>query len=402
MDKNSYQHKAQIYFNSEILLLILLLMNQQYQVILSLGSNQGNRLENIVRCIDKLHREVGTIVAVSSLFESDAWGFESDSFYNCAVLMHTNKKPQKILKNVLKIEQKLGRVRTETTLYQPRIIDIDLIAFDNEIIKSDVLEIPHQHLEKRLFVLLPMKEIAPDWTHPISKKNISELIDVCVDEGKCVAISKLEPPLHAIKLDKFNYIAIEGNIGAGKTTLVGKIAEDFNAKTVLERFADNPFLPKFYKDQNRYAFPLEMSFLADRYQQISDDLAQFDLFKDFVVADYHIFKSLIFAKVTLAEDEYRLYKTLFDIIYKEMPKPDLYVYLYQNTERLLQNIKRRGRNYEQEIPAEYLEKINNGYLDYIKTQKDLNILVIDVSERDFVKYQEDYVFILDEIQKKLN
>ena len=141
-------------------------------------------------------------------------------------------------------------------------------------------------------------------------------------------------------------IGILAHVDAGKTTLANKLAEDFNAKMVLERFADNPFLPKFYEDQSRYAFPLEMSFLADRYQQISDDLAQFDLFKDFVVADYHIFKSLIFAKVTLAEDEFRLYKTMFDIIYKEMPKPDLYIYLYQNTERLLQNIKLRGRSYE--------------------------------------------------------
>ena len=144
-----------------------------------------------------------------------------------------------------------------------------------------------------------------------------------------------------------------------------------------------------------------MSFLADRYQQISDDLAQFDLFKDFIVADYHIFKSLIFAKVTLAEEEFRLYKNLFDIIYKEMPKPDLYVYLYQNTEKLLQNIKRRGRSFEQEISKNYLEKINNGYLDYIKTQKDLNVLVIDVSEKDFVKNQKDYIFIMNEIKKKI-
>ncbi|MEG1026199.1 MAG: deoxynucleoside kinase, partial [Flavobacterium sp.] len=150
------------------------------------------------------------------------------------------------------------------------------------------------------------------------------------------------------------------------------------------------------------AFPLEMSFLADRYQQLSDDLAQFDLFKDFIVADYHIFKSLIFAKITLAEDEYRLYRNLFDIIYKEMPKPDLYVYLYQNTERLLQNIKKRGRSYEQNIEAEYLDKINNGYLEYIKSQFDLNVLIIDVSNRDFVKKQEDYLFVLDEIRKKLN
>ncbi|GAA4065789.1 2-amino-4-hydroxy-6-hydroxymethyldihydropteridine diphosphokinase [Flavobacterium cheonanense] len=377
-------------------------MNQQHQVILSLGSNQGNRLENIEHCIDLLHHEVGTVVKVSSLFESDSWGFSSDSFYNCAVLIHTHKNPQKLLKNILKVEKKLGRVRTESSDYQPRVIDVDMISFDDEIIESESLQIPHKHLQDRLFVLLPMMELVSDWTHPISQKSISDILKDCKDKGNCVKISKLNAPLQKINFDDFNYIAIEGNIGAGKTTLVSKLAEDFNAKTVLERFADNPFLPKFYKDQNRYAFPLEMSFLADRYQQISDDLAQFDLFKDFIIADYHIFKSLIFAKVTLAEDEYRLYKTLFDIIYKEMPKPDLYVYLYQNTERLLANIKRRGRSYEQEIPADYLEKINNGYLDYIKTQKDLNVLIVDVSERDFVKNQEDYIFILDEIKKKLN
>lgn len=377
-------------------------MNQQHQVILSLGSNQGNRLENIEHCIDLLHKEVGTVVRVSSLFESDSWGFSSDSFYNCAVLIHTHKNSQKLLKNILRVEKKLGRVRIESSDYQPRVIDVDMISFDDEIIESESLQIPHKHLQDRLFVLLPMKEILPDWSHPISQKSITDILKDCKDEGNCVKISKLNAPLNKINFDDFNYIAIEGNIGAGKTTLVSKLAEDFNAKTVLERFADNPFLPKFYKDQNRYAFPLEMSFLADRYQQISDDLAQFDLFKDFIIADYHIFKSLIFAKVTLAEDEYRLYKTLFDIIYKEMPKPDLYVYLYQNTDLLLSNIKRRGRSYEQEIPAEYLEKINNGYLDYIKTQKDLNILIVDVSDRDFVKNQEDYIFILDEIKKKLN
>lgn len=401
-NKNSYQQKLQIYFNSEFLLVILPDMNSQHQVILSLGSNQGNRSENIALCIDMLHHEVGTVVKVSSLFESDSWGFESDSFYNCAVVMHTNKNVQKLLKNIQKVEKKLGRVRTNTTNYEPRIIDVDIISFDKEIVATDLLQIPHKLLQNRLFVLLPMKEIASDWMHPVFQKSISDLISNCNDKGSCKRISKLESPLEKIKLDGFNYIAIEGNIGAGKTTLASKIAEDFNAKTVLERFADNPFLPKFYKDQNRYAFPLEMSFLADRYQQISDDLAQFDLFKDFIVADYHIFKSLIFAKVTLAEDEFRLYKTLFDIIYKEMPKPDLYIYLYQNTERLLQNIKRRGRSYEQEIPAEYLEKINNGYLDYIKTQKDLNVLIVDVSDKDFIKNQEDYILILDEIKKKLN
>lgn len=374
----------------------------QHQVILSIGSNQGDRLQNITAAIDGIHQLAGTVVKVSRLYETPAWGFEGDAFYNAAVLLHTTQSAQQILADVLAIEESLGRIRSKTDEgYQPRTIDIDVIAFDEEIIVSDHLQVPHPQMQKRMFVLLPMRDLNLDWRHPVLQKYLPELLAASEDKSQCKVVQKLQSPLSKIQLEHFNYIAIEGNIGAGKTTLTNKIAEDFNAKTVLERFADNPFLPKFYEDQTRYAFPLEMSFLADRYQQISDDLAQFDLFKDFIVADYHIFKSLIFAKITLTDDEYRLYRKLFEIIYREMPKPDLYIYLYQNTDRLLANIKLRGRSYEQEIPAEYLDKINRGYLDYIKSQPDLNVLVIDVSDKDFVRYQEDYVFILEEIQNKI-
>lgn len=373
----------------------------QHQVIVSLGSNQGNRFETIQACIDLIHSEVATIVKVSKIYETPAWGFESEPFYNAAILIHTTKSAQKILNQVLRVEKKLGRIRTKDSGYQARIIDVDIIAFDEEIISTETLQVPHPLMQNRKFVLQPMLDLGLNWEHPILKKTISQLLAQTEDESKIKVVASLVSPIEKLELQQFNYIAIEGNIGAGKTTLSTKLSEDCNAKLVLERFADNPFLPKFYKDQSRYAFPLEMSFLADRYQQLSDDLAQFDLFKDFVVADYHIFKSLIFAKVTLQEDEYRLYKTMFDIIHKEMPKPDLYVYLYQNTERLLENIKKRGRSYEQEIPADYLEKINQGYLDYIKTQTDLNVLIIDVSDLDFVKKQEDYVFLLNEINKKI-
>ncbi|MFV8373777.1 2-amino-4-hydroxy-6-hydroxymethyldihydropteridine diphosphokinase [Flavobacterium sp. LB1P62] len=377
-------------------------MKSQHQVILSIGSNQGNRLENIEWCLQLIHQEVGTVIKVSRLYETPSWGFDSDAFYNCALVIHTFSSANKILAQVLKIEKRLGRIRSEELGYQSRIIDIDLIAFNSAIIETEKLQIPHPLMQNRKFVLLPIQDLYLDWKHPILKKTISELLEISPDESVCEVVQDLESPLQSIALEQFNYVAFEGNIGAGKTTLATKIAEDFNAKTVLERFADNPFLPKFYKDQNRYAFPLEMSFLADRYQQLSDDLAQFDLFKDFLVADYHIFKSLIFAKITLAEDEYRLYRNLFDIIYREMPKPDLYIYLYQNSERLLQNIKKRGRSYEQKIPAEYLDKINNGYLDYIKSQTELNVLIIDVSNRDFVKNQADYLYILDQIRKKIS
>jgi 2-amino-4-hydroxy-6-hydroxymethyldihydropteridine diphosphokinase len=377
-------------------------MKSQHQVILSIGSNQGNRLENVKHCIELIHQKIGTVIKVSRIYETPSWGFDSEAFYNCALVLHSFSSAHKILAQSLKIEKQLGRIRSEEKGYQSRLIDIDLIAFNEEIIDSEKLQIPHPLMQDRKFVLLPIHDLNLDWKHPILKKTISDLIDCSVDNSACEVAESIENPLQNITLDRFNYVALEGNIGAGKTTLATKIAEDFNAKTVLERFADNPFLPKFYKDQNRYAFPLEMSFLADRYQQLSDDLAQFDLFKDFLVADYHIFKSLIFAKITLAEDEYRLYRNLFDIVYREMPKPDLYIYLYQNSERLLQNIKKRGRSYEQQIQPDYLEKINSGYLEFIKSQTDLNVLIIDVSDKDFVKNQEDYLFVLNAIQNKIN
>ena len=141
------------------------------------------------------------------------------------------------------------------------------------------------------------------------------------------------------------FLVIEGNIGAGKTTLAGKIAEDFNAKLILEQFADNPFLPKFYRDQDRYSFPLELSFLAERYKQIKKEVLNLDLFHTFLVADYYFNKTSIFAQNTLKDDEYRLFRQIYDIVYENIPKPDLYVYLHSDTGKLIQNIKNRGRDF---------------------------------------------------------
>src|SRR5690606_6902415 len=330
----------------------------RHRIILSIGSNKGNKLENIQNCIELIHNRVAVEVSVSKVYEKPSWGFSSDVFYNVALLIHTEKSPEKILEEIFQVEKQLGRIRTNNPGYQAREIDIDIITCDEQIINSEKLVIPHPRMQDRLFVLRPIEDLPIDFVHPILKKNIKELIKDCSDQSNYKVIGSLDCPINRYGLEQLNNIVIEGNIGAGKTTLATKIAEDFNAKLVLEGFADNPFLPKFYQDQSRYAFPLEMSFLADRYQQLSDDLTQLDLFKKFIVADYYIFKSLIFARVTLAEDEYRLYHKIFEIMYKEIPKPDLYVYLYQNTEQLLQNIKKRGRSYEQEILPEYLDKIN--------------------------------------------
>lgn len=188
----------------------------------------------------------------------------------------------------------------------------------------------------------------------------------------------------------YNYIAIEGNIGSGKTSLAQKITAEFNARIILERFEDNSFLPKFYKNPQQYAFPLEMSFLADRYQQLKDELTKQDLFKSFTIADYFIDKSLIFARKNLQEDEYSLYSRLFSIINSTLKKPELIVFLHNSVEHLLTNIKHRGRNYEQEIKASYLEMIQTGYFEYFKQTPELRIVIINTEEIDFVNNPNDY------------
>jgi len=197
-----------------------------------------------------------------------------------------------------------------------------------------------------------------------------------------------------------NYIVIEGNIGAGKTTLSKMIAKEFNAKLILEQFADNPFLPKFYKEPDKYSFQLELSFLAERYQQLNKELTSRDLFRPFTVADYYFMKSLIFARATLKEDEYNLYRQIFNIIYKSIPKPDLFVYLHVDIQNLQKNIAKRGRDYEKEIPLDYLLKIQEGYFDFFRQQNDIKYLIIDSNYLDFVENPYDYLKVKDFIMNK--
>jgi deoxyguanosine kinase len=372
-------------------------MKIQRITYLSLGTNQGNKLENLQNALHLIDDKVGAIQKISSIYKTASWGFNGEDFNNICIKVATYQSPETVLSTILSIEKELGRKRTNQEGYQNRNIDIDILLFEDEIILSKNLIVPHSKMLERKFVMVPLAEIAPNALHPIEKKQVHICLQNCDDAAEITKID--EQLVRPIPIsEKYNYIAIEGNIGAGKTSLANLLSNQFNAKLVLERFADNPFLPKFYEDKERYAFPLEMSFLADRYQQLSDDLAQFDLFKNFIVSDYYIFKSLIFAQVTLSKDEYLLYRKMFNLIYKEITKPDLYIYLYQNTDRLLENIKNRGRVYEQNIESGYLEKIHNGYQNFIKTQNDLNLLVIDVSEIDFVNNPVDYNFIINKIK----
>src|SRR5665213_2389694 len=197
---------------------------------------------------------------------------------------------------------------------------------------------------------------------------------------------------------KYNFITIEGNIGAGKTTLAHILSKHFNARLILEEFADNPFLPKFYENKQQYAFPLELFFMAERYKQLKELLQTKDMFHHITISDYLFTKCLLFAKVNLAEEEFLLYQKLFDIINPQLVKPDLLIYLHTPIEKLKENIRKRNRSYEQSIETEYLFALQETYTEYIK-QHNIKTLFIHASNADFIGNEEHLKTLLDALDK---
>lgn len=200
---------------------------------------------------------------------------------------------------------------------------------------------------------------------------------------------------------KYHFITIEGNIGAGKTTLAHILAKHFNARLILEQFADNPFLPKFYENPAQYAFPLELFFMAERYKQLKELVHTNDLFQTTTITDYLFTKCLLFAKVNLPEQEFRLYQKLFDIIDLQLVQPDILIYLHAPVSKLQHNIRKRNRSYEQAIPDEYLFNIQETYTNYIR-QYNIRTIFVDVSNADFLGNEKHLQVILDALDRDLD
>ncbi len=198
---------------------------------------------------------------------------------------------------------------------------------------------------------------------------------------------------------KYNFVTIEGNIGAGKTTLAHLLSKHFNARLILEEFADNPFLPKFYENPGQYAFPLELFFMAERYKQLKDLLQTKDMFQNITVSDYLFTKCLLFAKVNLPDEEFRLYQKLFEIINPQIVQPDILIYLHTPVHKLQENIRKRNREYEQSIPNDYLFTLQETYTQYIK-QHNIKTLFIDASNADFLGNEEHMKIITDALDKE--
>ena len=197
----------------------------------------------------------------------------------------------------------------------------------------------------------------------------------------------------------YHFITIEGNIGAGKTTLAHLLSKHYNARLILEEFADNPFLAKFYENQAQYAFPVELFFMAERYKQLKDLLQQKDLFNSLTISDYLFNKCLLFAKVTLPDDEFRLYQRLFEIIHQQLIQPDIVVYLHAPVSKLQENIKKRNRSYEQAIPDEYLFNLQETYTHYIK-QHNIKTLFVDASNADFLHNEKHVQAVIEALDKE--
>jgi deoxyguanosine kinase len=197
---------------------------------------------------------------------------------------------------------------------------------------------------------------------------------------------------------KYNFITIEGNIGAGKTTLAHLLSRHYNARLILEEFADNPFLPKFYDNPQQFAFPLELFFMAERFKQLKELIQQKDLFQNLTISDYLFTKCLLFAKINLPDDEFRLYQRLFEIMYQQVIQPDLVLYLHSPVNKLQQNIRKRNRHYEQKIHDDYLFKIQETYTHYIK-QHNIKTIFIDAANADFLGNEKHLNTVIDILDK---
>ena len=369
---------------------------------IALGSNMGDRLANLQQAVNRIHNEIGQVLQCSSVYEVPAVGFSGAIFLNACLVAASEKTPKAILKGLQVIENEMGRKQAADGLYHDRPIDLDLIMVEDEVLHSDELTVPHPRFQDRLFVLRPLCEIAPQKRVPNQNQTVNQLTKTCDDPTKISPFHEglQRPAIHFLR--QFNRICVEGTIGCGKTSLAKRIAEDLQAKLFLERFEQNPFLPKFYDDAERYAFPLEMSFLADRFKQQRELSEQLNLFGQGVVSDYEVHKSLIFTQFTLSTDEFALYRTIFYNMMPDLQKPDLYILLKQTTPRLLANIKKRGRSYERTIDAEYLDKVRQGYQKFKRSHPDWNIVEIDLSELDFVTNDIDYHEVINRLRSALS
>lgn len=370
------------------------------KVYLSLGSNLGDKIKNLQSAINLIDTNIGDVLSISNVYQTKSEGFKGDDFFNCCICIVTNLSPNFLLVKILEIELIEGRIRSSSNGYESRLIDIDILLYEDRIINENNLSIPHPRMHLRNFVLYPLSEIANSKIHPKCNDTIGNLLNKLESTEILKCDKELMLPVLS-KLQLFKNIVIEGNIGVGKTSLSKRLSNDLNKELIIEGFMDNPFLEKYYNNPERYALNVELTFLTDRCRQLNNFNNQMNFFSSGIIADYDIFKSLVFAGVSLNEIDFNLFRNIFYFMTKDLFKSDLVIYLIQSSDQLLKNISKRGRSFEKTISRNYLDKINTAYLKHIKTNSDLNVVYIDVSDLDFVESDQDYMKLLFRIKNTL-
>ena len=339
---------------------------------IGIGSNEGDRLLYLKKALFRISDQLGIIRSVSSVYESPALGFEGENFLNACIELESEFTPERLLQACLELEKSFGRIRTDQG-YANRPLDIDLLIGPTES-NTASLELPHPRMSNRRFVIEPLYEIAP---HLEIKSQSIKKIKNTLEKDPSQPITKTKTSILRSKKELWHTsknVVLEGCIGVGKSTLCKAIAERYELSSRYERFDENPYLESFYKDPKAYALPVELHFLLDRFDALKTNQAAEGL-----VSDYHLSKSLLFAKNNLNEIDFELFNRYYRWGERLLKAPGLYVLLENNLDRILENIKKRGRSYEQNIDPDYLKSITKGYQDFIKRQKRWNILVIDLS-----------------------
>jgi len=343
---------------------------------ISFGSNKGNRLNYIIRSLKEIEIQIGRIEGVSSLYKTTSWGFDSSDFYNGCVVLKTNYLSDIVLKKLLFIENSLGRVKGESEEYIAREIDLDLLFFDELIISTKELIIPHPQIHKRNFVLFPMCDISPDFIHPKINVSIKKLLAKSEDncEVKIIKNNKYYIPFW----ERYSFVSIEGNIGVGKTSLSKIFKSHFDIELLNENYNKNPFLKEFYSNPKDFSLKVENFFLTQRINQINEHFLISKKRK--TIRDYWIGKSLVFAKNNLSNNSFKKYNENFIKLNRGIRIPEIIIFLKQNTSQLQKQIIERGRSFEKEISEDYLDSISNGYDIIFSDQHSFILIVLDPNE----------------------
>lgn len=372
-----------------------------HAAFVGLGANLGVRAAQLQAAVRALAESEGVeVVAVSPVYESEALTLDpaeaQPPYLNAVAQLRTTLGPEALLGLLHRIEAAAGRVRRER--WAPRPLDLDLLLYD-DLVRDGAPALPHPRMAERRFVLQPLADLAPERAVPGTGATVRDLLARCPDQTPIermpfTLLPGAQTPLALT--DSLRYVAVEGVIGAGKTSLARMLAEHLGARLVLEEFEENPFLPDFYRDPERWAFHTQLAFLASRFRQQKALLAR-DLFQQRTVSDYTFDKDRIFAHITLAGDELQLYESVFTLMEPATATPDLVVYLQSSVDRLMHNISQRGRSYEANIERGYIAELAEAYDRYFLHYTRGPLLIVNSTAIDFVNNPADFERLLGRI-----